>query len=65
MIDWYIHFKTRGGHTNTHKVKADTLSAAVRLAAEEYAKLHMISFNDAKAAMFSAGRWDEGRDADN
>ena len=55
MKKWYVNFRTRTGHTNTHRVDADCLSQALSFAAIDYAKLQSISLREANLCMTDAG----------
>lgn len=52
---WYVNFRTRTGHTNTHRVTATCLSQALNLAAMDYAKLQSIGLVEANFCITDAG----------
>lgn len=55
MRKWYVNFRTRTGHTNTHWVEAASLHNAVAFAVAEYIKLHSISLSEGHLCVTDAG----------
>ena len=55
MKKWYVNFRTRTGHTNTHRVEADNLAQALSFAAIDYSKLQSIRLAEAHLCMTDAG----------